>query len=186
MSLTSVPNRRRLPWVAPAVAVIAVAAVAFVPRAFGASGHPSLPTMTPARLIAAVDASTVRAFSGTVRTTPSLGLPKLPGADGGNQLATLLTEPATWTVAVSGQDKQRVALLGTGTEQDVIHNGSTVWTWDSSTQQATRYTLPGHPATRPDRGTEPTPAALAARILKAVDPSTAVTLGRTGELRAAK
>ncbi|MCW2522801.1 MAG: rane protein, partial [Frankiales bacterium] len=180
MALAALLDRRRLPWAAPVIAVASVAAVALAPRAFAGDPSPSLPPRSAGQLIAAVDASTVRQLSGTLESTPGLGLPQLPGADGGNQISTLLTEPATWTVAVSGPDRVHVALDGKGKEMDVIRDGSSVWTWDSSTQDAAHYLLPPESSsTKPSTDTtaEPTPAALAQKVLDAVDPSTQLAVG---------
>lgn len=183
MPLTSIRKNRWLPWGAPAVAAVAVAAVALGPRAFAGDPHPSLPARTPAQLITAADQTSVRALSGVISSNPDLGLPRLPGADGGNQISTLLTEPATWSLAVGRAAQQRVALLGTGKEMDVVRNGSSLWTWDSATQSATHYLLPSHSgATAGDTagtGAERSPIALAHQILHSINPTTRVAVGPT-------
>jgi outer membrane lipoprotein-sorting protein len=151
-----------------------------------AGAHPKLPQRTALQLLTAVQSSTVTALSGTVIETARLGLPALPGADSSASLSwqSLAVGTHTARVWIDGTDRQRLAVLGTLSESDVIHNGRDLWTYRSQTNDVSHRVLP--PATGAETGSpEPpgapplTPAAAAAQLLKSVDPSTAVTVEST-------
>jgi hypothetical protein len=183
-------------WAVPALSAGVVAAVAAAPHAVAASAHPTLPARSAATLLADIERSHVQAFSGTVRVAADLGLPSLPDsfAGAGTGLQTLLSGAHTLRVWADGPDRQRVALLGDLDEYDVIRSGSTVWTWSSSAQTATRQTVgtgagatgseAGHRtgATTPDPVASLTPQAQAEKALKAIDPTTAVSVDRTARV----
>ncbi|MBK0296113.1 hypothetical protein IAE22_27935, partial [Bacillus sp. S34] len=91
--------------------------------------------------------------------TSDLGLPELPTGSGGSSLEGnasdalgLLTSSHTARVYVDGADKQRVQLTQRLAEQDLVRNGSEVWTWDSKERTATHVVLPKDAAT-PKSGT---------------------------------
>lgn len=176
---------RRWPWVVPAVTAGVVIAGAQLMSPAVATAHPELPPLSAAQLLAAAQSSTVRALSGTVVESASLGLPALPGAGDTASLSwqSLLVGSHTARVWVDGPGKQRVAMLGTLSEADIVHNGRNVWTYDSSRNEVTHTVLPGRPGEHGDHNVpgaaEHTPMAVANRILKAIDPSTLVTADRT-------
>ena len=91
-----------------------------------AAQHPSLPAKTPAQLLTAVQESGTQALSGTVTETAHWGLPSLPGGTDSASLdwQGLLTGSHTLRVAAAGPDRQRVAVLGSLSESDVVHNGN--------------------------------------------------------------
>jgi outer membrane lipoprotein-sorting protein len=136
----------------------------------------------------AVQQSKVQALSGTVATVANLGLPQLPDrfASAGGGLQALLTGTHQLRIAVDGRDRQRLALLGDLAETDVVHNGNDVWTYTSMTNTSTHRTI-GRAAVGANDGAESdpaqlTPAAQADKALKAIDPSTAVTVDRTARV----
>ncbi len=161
-----------------------------VATAAGVSGTasgapPKLPGRSPAQLIAAVAKARSVAFSGQVDETAALGLPSLPGDRSTATLSwqSFLTGTHSARVWADGPDKQRLALLGQLSEADVTHNGSDVWTYTSDTNTVTHTTLPAHSAktgtTAPNPSTSAdaySPAAVASQLLKAVSPSTRVTV----------
>lgn len=185
---TSDRTRRRLAWAAPLVVAGAVVAGVMVTGASSSAASPSLPSRTPAQLIADVLDSHTAAFSGTVSESANLGLPSLPGDSSRASLSwqTFVTGTHSARVWVDGPDKQRVALLGELSEADAIHNGADVWTYTSDTNTVTHQSLPkGKHGSR--TGTDPgkpdardlTPWAIADRVLKAVDRTTVVTVDPT-------
>lgn len=195
------PRTRRLRWSVPALALALVAAAALAPRALAGSSTPQLPARTAAQLLAALARADVTALSGTLRTSASLGLPSLPAGEGGGGPAALLAGRNTVRLWVGGPDRQRLALIGDASEYDVVRNGRTLWTYDSTTGTATRRTLPATPAAAPaaDTGTadpettdpssslrspEPalTPQRQARAALAAITPSTAVSVDRTARV----
>jgi outer membrane lipoprotein-sorting protein len=163
-----------------------------MPQAFAASAHPGLPARTAAQLLADVQNTTVQALSGTISTTARLGIPEVPsaglGAAGG--WTTLLAGTHTIRVWADGPDRQRLALLGTLSETDVVHNGNDVWVYASYPHTATRYTLPSQTdakhasakaeAVAPEQ--QLTPQQQATKALAAIDPTTSVTVDRTARV----
>jgi outer membrane lipoprotein-sorting protein len=180
-------HRRWLPWTAPAAVAVCIIAGAVAPRAFAANPHPRLPVRTATQLIAALETSNVQSLSGTVHTDAHLGLPSLPDsfAGGGNGLTALLSGTNTVRVWVRGAHQQRLALLGTGSEMDVIHNGRDLWTWNSATQSVMHMVTPSADATADPPATpadQLTPAQQAREALRAIDPSTSVAVSRTARV----
>ena len=182
--------RRRAAWSAPVLTLAVVTGVAAWPGSASASDHPNLPARSAAQLLADVQSSSVRHLSGTVVETARLGLPSLPGADNAAALSwqTLVTGTHTARVWINGADQQRVALLGQLTESDVVHNGNDVWTYASDTQQVGHATLPsGAASAAKDKAqagdlSKYTPLGAADQALKAIDPTTVVSVDRTARV----
>jgi outer membrane lipoprotein-sorting protein len=185
-------KRRWVRWLPAAVVPVVIAGgVIIAPLAAGAA---DLPAKSPQEVLELVASSDSHAFSGTIEQSSNLGLPSLPstgpGSGGGSSAQSdasdvleLLTGSHNGKVWVDGPTKVRVAVFDQLAERDVIRNGQDVWLYQSTGQKATHVTLPTHTgesapdASTPDASTL-TPSALAQRFLKAVDPSTSVTLGK--------
>ncbi|HUA42759.1 MAG TPA: hypothetical protein VMA32_14390 [Streptosporangiaceae bacterium] len=176
--------------------VIAAAAVA------SADATPSLAPRTAAQLLTEVAQGSkvpLGPVSATVQETSSLGLPQLPAfaqQDGGPSGLT----SGSKSISIWYRDPQhiRVAEMVQAGETDLRLDGRTLWVWSSKTQTATRYTLParvsGVPAITKGNGLVPpsshqafpavgnsvpdTPQAAAAQLLKAVGPTTVVSVQR--------
>ncbi|MDO3700323.1 sigma-E factor regulatory protein RseB domain-containing protein [Micromonospora sp. C28SCA-DRY-2] len=171
-------SRPVLRWLVPVTAAATVIGGGAALGTFAAQAEPSLPPRTAAELLVDLQTSRLEGLSGTVVQRADLGLPPLAGLAGG-ELGSLLTGTHTLRVWHSGPDRQRIALLDTLGEKDVIRNGRDVWTWDSRTNTATHRTLPtesGEPAA-PDLPA--TPQQAADQALAAIDPSTEVSVGRS-------
>src|SRR5919198_2013809 len=84
----------------------------------------------------------------------------------------------TMQVWYGGYDKQRVALLGATDETDVFRNGRSVWQWSSADGVAVHGQLPvgARAAERSLVEGSATPIELARRALRAMDPSTRVSV----------
>jgi outer membrane lipoprotein-sorting protein len=175
--------RRRTAWrwalPAAAVAVIAVLGSGVL----SANASPSLPTLTPAQLLAAAEQSHVDGFSGQLVADADLGLPELPSLGGSSgsdtSLYSMLSGSHTARVWYAGPTKQRFALLGTLGETDVFHDGTDLWQWDSDDLTAVHTTLPTASADQvptPVHTSTLTPDELAQRAIAAIDPSTVVTV----------
>ena len=179
--------RSRAAWLVPVVIFGVVVGGGVALSSASASGDPTLPAKSAAELLTAVEGSSSVALSGTVSETARFGLPSLPGADGGASLdwQSLITGSHTALVSVAGPDKQRVALLGSLAESDVIRNGQDLWTYVSSTNAVTHTVLSGKDAAGSTAGTPDadasslTPAGAAQKVLAAIDPSTEVTVDST-------
>lgn len=180
-----------LKWTAPLVAA-ALAVGIPVAMSASASAEPPLPEKTAQELLVDVQALKNLPISGDVTTVANLGLPQLPGFAAPTvsdvslgSLLTLASGTHTWRVWNDGAQASRVALLTGQSETDVIRNGSEVWVWSSADRHAVHSTLPDGA----DKGThvpgnapDGTPAELAGDLLKAIDPTTAVTVGRASHV----
>jgi outer membrane lipoprotein-sorting protein len=172
-------KRTWLKWM-PAIAVPVLIASAAVAVPLSANAAVSLPSKTPAQVLALAAGEKVTALSATVKQTSSLGLPELPttGTDASAGSAIeLLTGSHTARVFADGSTKQRVQVLDTMAERDLIRNGSDLWLYDSKKKTAVHSTLSASTATTPAEGSIPTPDQLAAKLLASVDSTTTVSLG---------
>jgi len=151
-----------------------------------------LPDIAADELLASV-ADALRSpppVSGEIEASLDLGLPTLPieGADQG-PLAAFSGDQRlrVWR----SEDGLRLAHLLEAAERALIVSRDEVWTWNSSTAEATRIPLPdgmgegshGWPLGYPSMGPgQMDPTAIAGQALAAIDDSTAVSVGRTGQV----
>lgn len=106
-----------------------------------ATAEPTLPEVGPEKLVESVMTAEPSAFSGTVQVDNAMGLPALPGGageDGGGATAMLADGEHTMRVWSDGADRHRVSLPSEAGERTIVHDGSTVWTWDSASRTASR------------------------------------------------
>ncbi|TDC30704.1 hypothetical protein E1211_23765 [Micromonospora sp. 15K316] len=181
--MSVVKSRPVLRWLVPVAAAVTVIGGGAAVGTFAAEAEPSLPPRTAAQLLVDLQTAQLEGLSGTVVQRADLGLPPIAGlAAGSSELATLATGTHTLRVWYSGPDRQRVALLDTLGERDLIRNGRDVWSWESRGNTATHRTLGDDPAGKPSRNGAPelpvTPADAADQALAAIAPSTAVSVGR--------
>ena len=78
--------------------------------------------------------------SGTIVETAHSGLPSLPtsgDAGGGDNLSfqSLMTGSHTMRIWYDGPAKQRLAMLAPLSERDVVHNGTDLWIYTSTTNE---------------------------------------------------
>ncbi|MBC7762073.1 MAG: hypothetical protein H7201_09820, partial [Candidatus Saccharibacteria bacterium] len=126
-------KRTWLKWM-PALAVPVLIASVAVAVPVAANAAVNLPTKTPSQVLALAAGEKVTALSGTLSQTSNLGLPEIPttGADASAGSAIeLLTGSHTARIFVDGSTKQRVQVLDTMAERDMVRNGSEVWLYDS-------------------------------------------------------
>jgi len=189
-SKPSLLRRPAIRWAVPgAVVAIALGAAAFSAVTTGAS--PTLPPRSAAELLVDVQNASLTGLSGTVVQDAALGLPELPvqmGGQGSSDFTALVSGTHTLRVWYAGEDQQRVALLGTLGESDVVRNGSDVWTWASDSNTATHYQVPAGAgdkalAEHPDSSAAAmTPQQAADAALAAIDPTTTVTTDGTADV----
>ncbi|WFR66822.1 sigma-E factor regulatory protein RseB domain-containing protein [Curtobacterium flaccumfaciens] len=168
-------------WLPAVIAPVVVAGAVAAPVIANASSDPIAGTHpSAADVIASIAKSSDAKYSGKLVQTSDLGLPELPTGSGGSSLEgdasdalDLLTSSHTARVYVDGTDKQRVQLTQQLAEQDLIRNGSEVWTWDSKERTATHVTLPKD-GTAPEDGAT-TPSDVAKQAIAAITPSTTVS-----------
>ncbi|MFC7545900.1 outer membrane lipoprotein carrier protein LolA [Plantactinospora sp. GCM10030261] len=179
-------NRPALRWLVPAAATVVVLGGGAAVGTFAANAEPVLPPRSAAQLLVDLQTAKLDGLSGTVVQRADLGLPALPlgGGQGEADLATLASGTHTLRVWYAGPEQQRVALLGTLGETDVIHNGRDVWVWASQRNEAVHRVLPEGAAAGRTPATELpfTPQQAAEQALAAVDPTTEVTVGRSAHI----
>ncbi len=178
---------RRARWAVPGGAVVLAAAVTAGTMISTAQASPELPLRTPAQLLASVAGRTgpLPALTGTVVETASLGIPQLPGAADPNSATALLAGSHTIKVWYADPAHIRLAVPAMMSETDLIRNGRQAWVWQSQSNTVTRVQLPaGAVREAVPSGTTPsqvplTPQQAAQQALKAVGPSTRVSIERT-------
>jgi outer membrane lipoprotein-sorting protein len=173
-------SRPALRWLVPSAAAVVVIGGGAAAGTIAASADPSLPPRSAAQLLVDVQNAKIAGLSGTVVETADLGLPSLSGlGSGGADITKLIAGSNTARVWYAGEEKARIAILGTLGETDVIRNGNTVWTWRSADNTATQTTLsPGTASRKPDglsSGMPSTPQEAADAALAAIDPTTTVS-----------
>ena len=177
---------RRARWAIPAGAVVLAAAVTAGSLISTAQASPELPARTPAQLLASVAgrSAPLPALTGTVVETASLGLPQLPGTSNQNSVTSLLAGSHTIKVWYADPQHIRLAVPVQLSESDLIRNGRQAWVWQSNTNTVTRMQLPARPGREAvPAGAMPsavplTPQQAAQQALKAVGPSTRVSVER--------
>jgi outer membrane lipoprotein-sorting protein len=186
--MTALPTfSRRKRWAVPAGAVaIAGAVTAGVLISAAASASPELPAKSPAQLLAALAARTgpPPPLTGTVVESASLGIPQLPQLGNQNSPVSLLAGSHTVKVWYQDPAHLRLAMPVQMSETDVIRNGRQVWLWQSNKNSVTKLTLPAKQAKSAQATPAPTqvpltPQQAASQVLKAVGPSTRVSVQRT-------
>ncbi|MFD4897316.1 outer membrane lipoprotein carrier protein LolA [Streptomyces sp. NPDC058411] len=199
---TVVGRRKAARYIVPfAVAGVAAATIGLVP-ALADSGDPELPDITAQELIEKIAASDQEQLSGTVKVTTDLGIPSLgglagsfaPGAGSGSggsgaspdaKLMELASGTHTLRVAADGPDKQRLSILGDGSEYSLVHNGDDVWGYDSESNEVYHAESDGSGKAgehKAPKGVPATPKELAEEALAAAGDTTTVTVDGTAQV----
>lgn len=152
-----------------------------------AAASPALPPISAQALLTKLASSSVDTYSGTVNVTTNLGLPVLPDLGGGANPMALLSGTHVLLVAANGPDKQRIALLDTESEYDLIHNGRQLWIYDSEQNAVETGTIPAGKAKgtgkdqdkRPTGSVPMTPAQAVQQLLTAITPTTGLSVSGT-------
>jgi outer membrane lipoprotein-sorting protein len=117
--------------------------------------------------------------------TASLGLPQLPGTSNQNSITSLLAGSHTIKVWYADPQHIRLAVPVQLSETDVIRDGRQVSVWQSNSNTVTRMQLPARASAADAQAKAApsqvplTPQQAASQALKAVGPSTRVTVDRT-------
>jgi outer membrane lipoprotein-sorting protein len=170
---------RRVRWAVPLGALAITGGVIAASLVSSAQATPTLPSRTPAQLLAAVAGRTgpLPPITGTVVETAALGLPDLPGPGDSTSLQSLITGSHTIRVWYSDPQHIRLAIPGQLSETDLIRAGQDVWMWSSYQNTATRLKLSATTGDTPAPAQLPlTPQQAAKQVLAAVGPTTSVTV----------
>jgi outer membrane lipoprotein-sorting protein len=171
-------SRPAVRWLAPLAFVVAISGTVLV--ATTATAERKLPPRTAEELLTDVQQAQVDGLSGTVIQRANLGIPEIPGATGDDsaELRSLVSGTHTLRVRYSEPDKQRLAVLGTYGETNVIRNGTDLWVWSSREQTAVHRTITpesGDPTDQQPGELPRTPQEAAKQVLEAIEPTTTVT-----------
>ena len=177
---------RRARWAIPVGAVALAGAVTAGSLISTAQASPELPLRTPAQLLASVAGRDAPPppLTGTVVETASLGIPQLPGASNPNSITALLAGSHTIKVWYADPQHIRLAVPVQMSETDVIRAGRQVSVWQSSSNTVTRMQLPAKASAADSHANAVpsqvplTPQQAASQALKAVGPSTLVSVER--------
>jgi outer membrane lipoprotein-sorting protein len=175
----------RARWVVPAGVVAVTGIVIAAAAVASADSAPSLPPRTAAQLLTEVAQATAKPLgplTATVQQTANLGLPELPAAGQQGGGPSLGTSPETTSIWYRDAQHIRVAEQVPAGETDLRLNGRTLWVWDSKAQTATKYELPAYSSQAGSgAGTKSVPElpqSAAEQVLKAVGPTTVVSVQR--------
>src|SRR5439155_3025549 len=177
-------------WLVPSVVAAAAIGGGALINTVTASAAPTLPPRSAAQLLVDLQTARLDGMSGTVVERADLGLPSLPGigGSGSSDLSSLVSDSHTLRVWYSGGPAEsasaRIALLGTLGETDIVKSGQDVWTWRSRHNTATHQVLPPAESRPPvdARDLPKTPQEAADMALRAIDPTTVVTTGRSARV----
>ena len=181
-------NKNAKRWI-PAAVVPVVIATAAVALPIAADASPALPEKTAGQVLELIATSAGTAYSGTIEQTSDLGLPDLsalgqPDGSGGGDAASnaleLVSGSHTARVFVGGADTQRLQVLDSMAERNVVRNGDSVWFYDSSTKEAVHAT--SEVTAQLPTGSAVSPAEAAEKLLAAVEPSTTVEVVETARV----
>ena len=201
VSTLSTPPRRprrglsaRARWAVPVgVAAVVVAGFAAQPLLADA-GSAGLPNLTAQQLVTKVLEAKPVPMSGTVVYTARLGLPDLSSLDAIKGMSpadpvNLLSGSSTMRVWTDGSTRSRVSLLGATSEYSVVHDATQAWTYSSTKNAVTHYSLSAADAARlkaeqqkqlqtpvPSASDLPTPAQAADQALAQAQQFSTVTL----------
>ncbi len=175
-------SRPALRWLVPTAAAVVIIGGGAAAGTIVASADPTLPDRSAAQLLADVQGAHVDGLSGTIVQTADLGLQAIAGATGGGSdadITRLIAGSNTAKVWYAGDQKVRLALMGTLGETDMVRNGTDAWLWRSSDNTAAHFKVPVDkdkkaPAALPT-GLPSTPQEAADAALAAIDPTTTVT-----------
>ncbi|MFS8101395.1 hypothetical protein LFM09_30135 [Lentzea alba] len=154
-------NKRKVTLAAAAAGVLTGAAgLSLLAMPAGAGQPPSLPAVSAETLVEQVLTAKPGAFGGTVEVDNKLGLPAIAEIP---QLADGKHSARIWT---DGNGKFRLALPNGQSEQTIVNDGTTTWSWNSEDNEVTKS------ENGKDEGKDqkPTPNS---EEQKAIDPATA-------------
>ncbi|WP_394613840.1 outer membrane lipoprotein carrier protein LolA [Lentzea sp. JNUCC 0626] len=126
-------NKRKVTLAAAAAGVLTGAAgLSLLAMPAGAGQPPTLPDVSAESLVEQVLTSKPGAFGGTVEVDNKLGLPSIAEIP---QLADGKHSARIWT---DGNGKFRAALPNGQSEQTIVDDGTTTWSWNSADNEVTK------------------------------------------------
>lgn len=136
------PSLLTSPWAVPAAVTAAVALTVLAQPLLASAGSSDLPERSAEELVAAALEAEPAALSGTVVHTARLGLPDMMFTEAtGADPISLLGGSSTLRVWTDGEERSRLALLGTMSEWSVVTDGPEAWTYSSSAEEVVHYSV---------------------------------------------
>ncbi|WP_434450675.1 LolA family protein [Lentzea sp. E54] len=149
-------NKRKVTLAAATAGVLTGAAgLSLLAMPAGAGQPPSLPDVSAESLVEQVMTAEPGAFGGTVEVDNKLGLPAISEIP---QLADGKHSARVWT---DGNGKLRLALPNGQSEQTIVDDGTTTWSWNSADNEVTKseHKADNEPEQRPEKAVDPATAA---------------------------
>lgn len=141
----------------------------------GAGQEPELPELSAKELVEAALSAEAPSFEGTVAVNNELGLPALPGLG--------LANAESARVYHDGDKGARISLQRGSTEFTAVHGPDGAWTYDSSTNTATRYPHVDRARDLPrQHGEFSDPASAATEIIDVLSESSTITIDGTARV----
>ena len=168
-------DRRKATLGGAVIGVVAgVVGVVVLASPAGAGPKPALPATTPQALVQSVLTASVPSMSGTVAIQNNLGLPAVPGIP---ELANGTSQLRVWA---DGTGRTRVSVPTASSEQTIVDDGHTLYTWDSTDRTVSESPVAkDKPGPQPDAGTPTDPASLARELVGALQNSSDITVDGT-------
>ncbi|GAB2992553.1 outer membrane lipoprotein carrier protein LolA [Amycolatopsis acidiphila] len=153
---------------------LGVAGLAWLAMPASAGEAPQLPSISAEELVQSVLSTQTPALDGTVQVDNNLGLPvsTLPGGVNVNVDAA--------HVYNDGNGSSKLSIEQGASDTTVVHNGNTVWTYNSKNNTATKSTLPAGAPAPPQLPSDP--AASATQLLAKVRESSTVSVEGTARV----
>jgi outer membrane lipoprotein-sorting protein len=151
-------------------------AVIAMPASAGAA--PTLPAISAENLVQSVLTAKTPALDGTVTVDNNLGLPSLNMIPGASALNFTSAQ-----VYSDGTGKSKASLNQGSSQETIVNDGKTVWTYDSKNNSASELTLSadgGKPNTGAGKTLDPTTAAT--QLLSKMRESSTVSVGGTAQV----
>lgn len=155
-------------------AVLGTAGLVVLALPAGAGEQPVLPEISAQELLTSTLSAQPPAMHGTVELSNALGLPPLPGLP--RQATDGSFQARVWH---DGDGRSRLSLPANQGERTLIHDGTTLWQWDSANRTATKLTHPTQGGPRLD-GVDP--ATAAGQLLQLVRPSSVIAVDGTARV----
>ncbi|WP_116204268.1 LolA family protein [Amycolatopsis circi] len=147
-----------------------------------AGDAPKLPQVSAEDLVQSVVTAKPAPFDGTVTVSNNLGLPSMGGMAGSAIPGASALGIDSAQVFSDGAGKSKVSLTKGQAQETIIHNGNTVWDYESKTNSATKTTIPADVATKqhaPAEGKAADPSTAAKELLAKVRESSNVAVDGT-------
>jgi outer membrane lipoprotein-sorting protein len=136
----------------------------------GAGDDPQLPAITAEELVESALRAETHELAGTIEVDNDLGLPSIPG------MPALELDSAK--VFNDGEGRSKLMLRQGNSDRTIVHDGTTVWTYSSADNSATKLEVPqGERPELAEQAADPT--AIAAQVLGTVRESSTISVDGT-------